>query len=91
MLNENKKRALDEAINKIEKDFGKGSVMRLGDGNACISVETVPTGALSLDIALELGGIAAFVDAEHALDHVYEKNIGVDINELYISQPDSGD
>ena len=124
MANEDKKRALDAAISKLEKDFGKGTVMKLGDANAHISVETVPTGSLSLDIALGLGGvpkgrvievygpessgkttvtlhmiaevqkrggIAGFIDAEHALDPVYAKNIGVDIDELYISQPDSGD
>ena len=116
--------ALDAAISKLEKDFGKGTVMKLGDAGANISVETVPTGSLSLDIALGLGGvpkgrvievygpessgkttvtlhmiaevqkrggIAGFIDAEHALDPVYAKNIGVDIDELYISQPDSGD
>ncbi len=124
MANEDKKKALDAAISKLEKDFGKGTVMKLGDAGANVSVETVPTGALSLDIALGLGGvpkgrvievygpessgkttvtlhmiaevqkrggIAGFIDAEHALDPVYAKNIGVDIDELYISQPDSGD
>lgn len=122
--NEDKKKALDAAIAKLEKDFGKGTVMKLGDSSAQVSVETVPTGCLSLDLALGLGGvpkgrvievygpessgkttvalhmiaevqkrggIAGFVDAEHALDPVYAKNIGVDIDELYISQPDSGD
>ena len=116
--------ALDAAIAKLEKDFGKGTVMKLGDAGANVSVETVPTGSLSLDIALGLGGvpkgrvievygpessgkttvtlhmiaevqkrggIAGFIDAEHALDPVYAKNIGVNIDELYISQPDSGD
>lgn len=124
MVSDDKKRALDAAISKLEKDFGKGAVMKLGDANAHVSVETVPTGSLSLDIALGLGGvpkgrvvevygpessgkttltlhmiaevqkrggIAGFIDAEHALDPVYAKNIGVDIDELYISQPDSGD
>lgn len=124
MANEDKIKALDAAISKLEKDFGKGTVMKLGDAGADISVETVPTGSLSLDIALGLGGvpkgrvievygpessgkttvtlhmiaevqkrggIAGFIDAEHALDPVYAKNIGVDIDELYISQPDSGD
>ena len=124
MANEDKKRALDAAISKLEKDFGKGTVMKLGDAGATVAVETVPTGSLSLDIALGLGGvpkgriievygpessgkttvtlhmiaevqkrggIAGFIDAEHALDPVYAKNIGVDIDELYISQPDSGD
>ena len=121
---EDKKKALEAAISKLEKDFGKGAVMKLGDASANVSVETVPTGSLSLDIALGLGGvpkgrvievygpessgkttvtlhmiaevqkrggIAGFIDAEHALDPVYAKNIGVDIDELYISQPDSGD
>ena len=122
--NEDKKKALDAAIAKLEKDFGKGTVMKLGDPAAQVSVETIPTGSLSLDIALGLGGvprgrvveiygpessgkttvalhmisevqkrggIAGFIDAEHALDPVYARNIGVDIDELYISQPDSGD
>ncbi|MBY0759384.1 recombinase RecA [Sellimonas caecigallum] len=122
--NEDKKKALEAAISKLEKDFGKGTVMKLGDPKAQVAVETVPTGSLSLDLALGLGGvprgriveiygpessgkttvalhmiaevqkrggIAGFIDAEHALDPVYAKNIGVDIDELYISQPDSGD
>ena len=121
---DNKKKALEAAIAKLEKDFGKGTVMKLGDPGAQVAVETVPTGSLSLDLALGLGGvpkgriieiygpessgkttvalhmiaevqkrggIAGFIDAEHALDPVYAKNIGVDIDELYISQPDSGD
>lgn len=121
---DNKKKALDAAIAKLEKDFGKGTVMKLGDPAARAAVETIPTGSLSLDLALGLGGvprgrvvevygpessgkttvtlhmiaevqkrggIAGFIDAEHALDPVYAKNIGVDIDELYISQPDSGD
>ena len=121
---EEKKKALDAAIAKLEKDFGKGAAMKLGESGAHVNVETVPTGCLSLDLALGLGGvpkgrvievygpessgkttialhmiaevqkrggIAGFVDAEHALDPVYAKNIGVDIDELYISQPDSGD
>ena len=124
MPGDDKLKALDAAIAKLEKDFGKGAVMKLGDAAANVSVETVPTGSLSLDIALGLGGvpkgriieiygpessgkttvalhmiaevqkrggIAGFIDAEHALDPVYAKNIGVDIDELYISQPDSGD
>lgn len=123
-MDENRKKALEQAILKIEKDFGKGSVMRLGDPDAIGSVEVVPTGSLSLDIALGLGGIpkgrvveiygpessgkttvslhmaaeiqkrggiAAFIDAEHALDPKYAKNIGVNIDELYISQPDTGE
>lgn len=124
MASDEKKKALDAAIAKLEKDFGKGTVMKLGDPAAQVAVETVPTGSLSLDLALGLGGvpkgriievygpessgkttvalhmiaevqkrggIAGFIDAEHALDPVYAKNIGVDIDELYISQPDSGD
>ena len=124
MASEDKKKALDAAIAKLEKDFGKGTVMKLGDPAAQVAVETVPTGSLSLDLALGLGGvpkgrvieiygpessgkttvalhmiaevqkrggIAGFIDAEHALDPVYARNIGVDIDELYISQPDSGD
>ena len=119
-----KLKALDAALSKIEKDFGKGSVMKLGDKGSSMDVETVPTGALSLDLALGLGGvpkgriieiygpessgkttvtlhmvaevqkrggIAGFIDAEHALDPVYAKNIGVDIDNLYISQPDNGE
>lgn len=122
--NENKQKALEAAISKLEKDFGKGTVMKLGDSHINDGIETVPTGSLSLDLALGLGGvpkgrvieiygpessgkttvalhmvaevqkaggIAGFVDAEHALDPVYAKNIGVDTDELYISQPDSGD
>lgn len=122
--NDEKKKALDAAIAKLEKDFGKGAVMKLGESGAHVAVETVPTGCLSLDLALGLGGvpkgrvieiygpessgkttvalhmiaevqkrggIAGFIDAEHAVDPVYAKNIGVDIDELYISQPDSGD
>ena len=124
MASEDKKKALDAAIAKLEKDFGKGTVMKLGDPKAHVHVETIPTGSLSLDLALGLGGvprgrvvevygpessgkttvalhmiaevqkrggIAGFIDAEHALDPVYAKNIGVDIDELYICQPDSGD
>lgn len=121
--NEDRLKALDAALSQIEKQYGKGSVMKLGD-KSHMQVETIPTGSLSLDIALgaggvpkgrvveiygpessgkttvalhmiaevqKRGGIAGFVDAEHALDPVYAKNIGVDIDELYISQPDSGD
>ena len=121
---EAKLKALDEAIAHIEKQYGKGSVMKLGDPSVHMNVETVPTGCLSLDIALGLGGvprgriievygpessgkttvalhmvaevqkrggIAGFIDAEHALDPAYAKNIGVDIDNLYISQPDNGE
>lgn len=124
MEREEKLKALDAALTQIERQYGKGAVMKLGDPSAQMNVETIPTGSLSLDIALGLGGIpkgriieiygpessgkttvtlhmiaevqkrggiAGFVDAEHALDPVYAKNIGVDIDELYISQPDSGD
>ena len=124
MADENKLKALDAAIAQIEKQYGKGSVMKLGDPSAAMNVETVPTGSLSLDLALGLGGlpkgriieiygpessgkttvalhcvaevqkaggIAGFIDAEHALDPVYAKNIGVDIDNLYISQPDNGE
>ena len=123
-VNEEKKKALDAAIAKLEKDFGKGAVMKLGESGAHVAVETVPTGCLSLDLALGLGGvpkgrvieiygpessgkttvalhmiaevqkrggIAGFIDAEHALDPVYARNIGVDIDNLYISQPDNGE
>lgn len=122
-LNEEKKKALDAALGQIEKQFGKGAVMKLGENAATMNVETVPTGSLSLDIALgggipkgriveiygpessgkttvalhmvsevqKRGGIAGFVDAEHALDPVYAQNIGVDIDNLYVSQPDSGE
>ena len=119
-----KKKALEAAIAQIEKDFGKGSIMKLGSGMDKMNVEVIPTGCLSLDLALGLGGIpkgriievygpessgkttvalhmvaevqksggiAGFIDAEHALDPVYAKAIGVNIDELYISQPDSGE
>ena len=116
MVKEDKLKALDAALGQIEKQFGKGSVMKLGDSAANMNVETVPTGSLSLDIALGMGGvpkgriieiygpessgkttvalhmvaevqkrggIAGFIDAEHALDPAYAKNIGVDIDNLY--------
>ncbi len=124
MANEEKMRALNAALSHIEKQFGKGSVMKLGDSSVNMNIETIPTGSLSLDIALGLGGvpkgrvveiygpessgkttvalhmvaevqkrggIAGFIDAEHALDPVYARNIGVDIDNLYISQPDNGE
>ena len=124
MANDDKLKALDAAISQIEKQYGKGSIMKLGDTSNQMQVETVPTGSLSLDIALgqgglpkgriieiygpessgkttvalhavaevqKAGGIAGFIDAEHALDPVYAKNIGVDIDNLYISQPDNGE
>ena len=124
MANDDKLRALDAAIAQIEKQYGKGSIMKLGDSASNMNVESTPTGSLSLDIALGIGGlpkgriieiygpessgkttvalhcvaevqkrggIAGFIDAEHALDPVYAKNIGVDIDNLYISQPDCGE
>ena len=124
MANDDKLKALDAAISQIEKQYGEGSIMKLGDTSNQMQVETVPTGSLSLDIALgqgglpkgriieiygpessgkttvalhavaevqKAGGIAGFIDAEHALDPVYAKNIGVDIDNLYISQPDNGE
>ncbi len=124
MINEEKRKALEAALGQIEKQYGKGSVMKLGESGANMQVEAIPTGSLSLDIALGVGGIpkgriieiygpessgkttvalhmvaevqkrggiAGFIDAEHALDPVYAKNIGVDIDNLYISQPDNGE
>jgi len=124
MDNSEKLKALDAAISKIEKDFGKGAIMKLGDKSKNMDVETIPTGSLSLDLALGLGGlpkgrvveiygpessgkttvtlhmvaevqkrggIAGFIDAEHALDPAYARRIGVDIDNLYISQPDNGE
>ena len=122
--NQEKLKALDVALTQIEKAYGKGAVMKLGDSGANMNIEVVPTGSLSLDIALGVGGlpkgriieiygpessgkttvalhavaevqkrggIAGFIDAEHALDPVYARNIGVDIDNLYISQPDNGE
>lgn len=124
MIKDDKMKALDAALSQIEKQFGKGSVMKLGDSGNNMNVETIPTGSLSLDIALGLGGIpkgriveiygpessgkttvalhmvaevqkrggvAGFIDAEHALDPAYAAKIGVDIDNLYISQPDNGE
>lgn len=121
---EDRQKALSEAISQIEKQFGKGSIMKLGESAKKMNVDAIPTGCLSLDIALgigglpkgriveiygpessgkttvalhvvaevqKMGGIAGFIDAEHALDPVYAKNIGVDVDNLYISQPDSGE
>ncbi|MGO1579823.1 MAG: recombinase RecA [Peptoniphilaceae bacterium] len=123
MENENKKKALDLAIAQIEKQYGKGSIMKLGAGTS-LNIETIPTGSLALDLALgvggiprgriieiygpessgkttlalhmlaeaqKLGGIVAFIDAEHALDPTYAKNLGVDTDNLIISQPDTGE
>ena len=122
-MDESKRKALDDAIAEIEKEYGKGAIMRLGE-NANLNLESIPTGSLSLDIALGIGGIprgrileiygpessgkttlalhmiaeaqklggtAAFIDAEHALDPTYSKNLGVDIENLIISQPDTGE
>lgn len=119
-----KEKALEMALSQIEKQFGKGAVMKLGDAAAKISVSTIPSGCLELDFALgvggiprgriieiygpessgkttialhiiaesqKLGGTAAFIDAEHALDPVYAENLGVDVDELYVSQPDTGE
>lgn len=121
---EDKQKALDAALSQIEKQFGKGSVMKLGDDSAKMNVEVVPSGSLSLDIALGVGGvpkgriievygpessgkttialhmvaevqkrggIAGYIDAEHAMDPTYAKALGVDIDNLYISQPDDGE
>ena len=124
MASEDKLKALDAALAQIERQYGKGSVMKLGDSGGSMNIETIPTGSLSLDLALGLGGlpkgriieiygpessgkttvalhavaevqkqggIAGFIDAEHALDPTYAKNIGVDIDNLLISQPDNGE
>src|SRR5665213_2935045 len=123
-MEDNRKKALAAALSQIEKQFGKGSVMRLGDAGAIYEVDTIPTGSLGLDIALGVGGIprgrvieifgpessgkttltlaiiasaqsnggtAAFVDAEHALDPVYAEKLGVKVNDLLVSQPDTGE
>ncbi len=123
-MEENRKKALAAALSQIEKQFGKGSVMRLGDAAATYEVDSIPTGSLGLDIALGVGGIprgrvieifgpessgkttmtlaiiasvqkqggtAAFVDAEHALDPVYAEKLGVKVNDLLVSQPDTGE
>jgi recombination protein RecA len=123
-MDENRKKALGAALSQIEKQFGKGSVMRMGDGSAVRNIETISTGSLSLDIALGVGGVpkgrvveifgpessgkttltlhivaeaqkaggtAAFVDAEHALDPIYAEKLGVDMDELLVSQPDTGE
>jgi recombination protein RecA len=123
-MEENRKKALAAALSQIEKQFGKGSVMRLGDAGATYEVDSIPTGSIGLDIALGVGGIprgrvieifgpessgkttltlaiiasaqanggtAAFVDAEHALDPVYAEKLGVKVNDLLVSQPDTGE
>ena len=86
-----RRQALDLAIASIDRQFGKGAIMRLGQGGAIDEISVIPTGALSLDVALGIGGTAAFIDAEHALDPVYAKNLGVNTDELLISQPDTGE
>lgn len=123
-MDDNKQRALKAALSQIEKQFGKGSVMRLGDGGLSLDIDVISSGSLGLDIALgigglpkgrvveiygpessgkttltlqviaeaqKLGGTAAFVDAEHALDPIYAEKLGVDIEELLVSQPDTGE
>lgn len=123
-MDENKLKALDGVMAQIEKQYGKGAIMRLGENSADNTIEVLPTGCLSLDIAIGIGGlprgriieiygpessgkttvalhciaeaqkaggVAAFIDAEHALDPVYAKNLGVDLDELYVSQPDTGE
>src|SRR5580765_66206 len=93
-----RRQALELAISQIERQFGKGSVMRLGSGGPLEEIAVIPTGAITLDVALHvvaeaqrLGGIAAFIDAEHALDPIYARKLGVNIDELLISQPDTGE
>ncbi len=123
-MNEEKLKALDEVLAQLEKSYGKGAIMKLGQAAGSQDIEVIPTGCLSLDLALgigglprgrimeiygpessgkttvalhavaqaqKMGGIAAFVDAEHALDPVYAKNLGVNLDELYVSQPDTGE
>src|SRR5215813_10558275 len=94
-----KTKALDAALSQIERAFGKGSIMRLGKNSKALDIETIPTGSLGLDTALALhtlaeaqrkGGICAFIDAEHALDPVYARKLGVNVDDLLISQPDAG-
>ena len=123
-MNEEKRKALDAVLTQIEKAYGKGAIMKLGEQAGNTDIEVIPTGCLSLDLALgigglprgrmieiygpessgkttvalhavaeaqKLGGIAAFIDAEHALDPVYAKKLGVNLDELYVSQPDTGE
>ena len=123
-MTENKKKALDIALGNIEKQFGKGAIMRLGDPGARVNIDVIPTGCMALDLAIGIGGLprgriieiygpessgkttvalhvvaqaqkaggtAAFIDAEHALDPVYAQKLGVNIDELYVSQPDTGE
>ncbi len=121
---DDKRKALEQVLTQIEKQYGKGAIMKLGDDVKDMAIEVIPTGCLSLDIALgtggvprgriieiygpessgkttvslhiiaelqKQGGIAAFIDAEHALDPVYAANLGVDLDNLYVSQPDNGE
>ena len=123
-MNEEKQKALNSTIAMIEKQFGKGAIMKLGDVNVNSEIDVIPTGCLSLDLALgvggvprgrimeifgpessgkttvalhiiaeaqKMGGVAAFIDAEHALDAAYAKALGVNTDELYVSQPDTGE
>jgi len=88
--------ALDNALKQIEKDFGKGAIMRLGEAADRMNVEVISSGSLAIDLAVGVGGfpqggVAAFIDAEHAMDPIYARNLGVDINNLLISQPDNGE
>ncbi len=123
-MQENKRKALEQVLSQIEKQYGKGAIMKLGEDSQDMSIEIIPTGCLALDLALgvggvprgriieiygpessgkttvalhiiaqtqKLGGIAAFIDAEHALDPTYAANLGVDLDNLYVSQPDTGE
>ena len=123
-MSEDKAKLIEAAIAQIEKDYGKGSIMRLGNRDVLVPVSVIPTGCLSLDLALgvggfprgrvievygpesggkttltlqvvaeaqKLGGIAAFIDAEHALDPIYARKLGVDVDNLLVSQPDNGE
>ena len=123
-MDDNKKRALSAALGQIEKQFGKGSVMRMGDSTVPRDVDVIPTGSLGLDVALGIGGLpkgrvveiygpessgkttltlqvvaeaqkiggtAAFIDAEHALDPIYAEKLGVNVDDLLVSQPDTGE
>ena len=123
-MDDKKLKALESVLVQIEKQYGKGAIMKLGDDAEHVEIETIPTGCLALDIALgiggmprgriaevygpessgkttvalhviaetqKMGGVAAFIDAEHALDPSYAKNLGVDLDNLYVSQPDTGE
>ena len=123
-MDDNKRKALEQVLTQIEKQYGKGAIMKLGEDSKDMNIEIIPTGCLALDVALgiggvprgriievygpessgkttvalhiiaqtqKLGGIAAFIDAEHALDPTYASNLGVDLDNLYVSQPDTGE